>query len=434
MQPLNLVLAGAPLDNPNKGLEALGLSVIDAIDGHCGRDDRAAAVTALTGRWGEPVVRGFPAYAHARVEEVGAHYSRRWHRPESWARVRLAQLSGSRSNDLANRIAGAHAVLDLSGGDSFTDLYGAKRLATVCAPKVAALRAGTPLVFLPQTYGPFTTRRGRALAERMVRRATLAWARDARSLDRLLELAGPDADTTRCLEGVDVAFVLEQREPHLGRAELDHLRDALVDAVGVNLSGLLRSADATRQFGLAGDYLTTMTGLVRELIRAGTRVVFVPHVQPVAGIVGEADSFAISEVVGRLGRAEAERTTILPSSLGAAELKWCIARLGWMVGSRMHSTIASLSTRVPTFGYAYSDKAAGVFETCGAGTELADARQTAGAEAVDLMLAGYERRDRVKERLETTVPPVVQAARTQLETILDSVEAWRTDGAPGSIA
>lgn len=432
MQPLNLVLAGAPLNNANKGLEALGLSVIDAIDGHCTRNDQTGTVTALSGRWGEPVVRAFP-HTRVRVVEVGAHYSRRWHRPESWARVRLAQLTGS-SNYVANSIAESHAVLDLSGGDSFTDLYGAKRLATVCAPKAAALRAGIPLVFLPQTYGPFATRSGRALAERMVRHATMAWARDARSLDRLLELAGPDADATRCLEGVDVAFALEQREPHLGAAELDHLRHALIDAVGVNLSGLLRSADATRQFGLAGDYLATMTSLVRELIRAGGRVVFVPHVQPVGDGVGEGDSYAIAEVVARLSPAEVERTTILPPNLGAAELKWCISRLTWMVGSRMHSTIASLSTGVPTFGYAYSDKTAGVFETCGAGSEVADARRTSGTEAVNLMLASYERRDRVEELLETTVPPVVHAARAQLATILDSVEAWRVDGSPGAIA
>src|SRR5699024_7951360 len=294
---------------------------------------------------------------------AGVRLSRRWYRPESWAQIRLAQTLGAFANPVARRIAQSDAVLDISAGDSFTDLYGPARLDSVAAPKLATFRAARPLVLLPQTYGPFSTSQGRQLAERLVRSATVAYARDAWSYEQLSELAGTGADTERLRQGVDVAFALEPRQPPVAVVEqLDKLRDRVL--AGVNVSGLLPTPDAARRFGLAGDYVATMTTLVQQLIDSGAHVVFVPHVHLPDGR-GESDAVAIDLVRSKLTTGEATQTSVLPTSLDAAHLKWCIATMDWFVGSRMHATIAALSSLVPVYGYAYSDKARGVFESCG---------------------------------------------------------------------
>src|SRR5690606_16748007 len=106
----------------------------------------------------------------------------------------------------AQAIAKARAVLDVSGGDSFTDLYGPRRFEGIVLPKLAAIDAGVPLVLLPQTYGPFNTRRCRRIAERVARRSATAWARDERSFAALRELLGNEYDAKRHRSGVDVAF------------------------------------------------------------------------------------------------------------------------------------------------------------------------------------------------------------------------------------
>src|SRR5699024_1432515 len=103
-----LVLAGAPVDNDNRGVEALGRSVI----GHLTGTGRIERLSVLDGGWG---VRSWGD----GVEGVGVRLSRRWHRRESWARVRFDQLFGGLGNPLVQRLADAHALLDLSGGDSF---------------------------------------------------------------------------------------------------------------------------------------------------------------------------------------------------------------------------------------------------------------------------------------------------------------------------
>jgi polysaccharide pyruvyl transferase WcaK-like protein len=60
------------------------------------------------------------------------------------------------------------AWLDISGGDSFTDLYGYDRFDSMAAPKELAVRLDKPLILLPQTYGPFQHEANRARAAKIV--------------------------------------------------------------------------------------------------------------------------------------------------------------------------------------------------------------------------------------------------------------------------
>ncbi|HLR27786.1 MAG TPA: polysaccharide pyruvyl transferase family protein [Ruania sp.] len=421
MSRLSFVLAGAAIGNGNRGVEALGRSVADAVD----RRMTGSRLTILDDGWG--VRRDVSSrYHHADVDFAGVRLSRRWYRPESWAQIRLAQTLGAFANPVARRIAQADAVLDISAGDSFTDLYGAARLDSVAAPKLAALRAARPLVLLPQTYGPFTTAHGRRLAERLVRSAAVAYARDPWSYEQLNELAGTEADTERLRQGVDVAFALEPRQPPVAIVEhLDKLRHRIL--AGVNVSGLLSMPGAARQFGLSGDYLATMCALVQQLIDAGAHVVFVSHVH-LPGGSGESDKAAIHLVRSMLTENEASQTSMLPPDLDAAQLKWCIGAMDWFVGSRMHATIAALSSLVPVYGYAYSDKTRGVFESCGMVDQVADARELAGATAVEEMMASFGRRQELSDRLRRSMPPVVQRSRDQMQELFGDVNRWQRNG------
>lgn len=413
-----LVLAGASLGTGNRGVEALARSVIESIV-----DDHVDAhLSVLDDGWG---VRPAPDLG-PDVDLVGVRWSRRLHRPESWARIRLAQALRPSSNVVATRIGAVDALLDISGGDSFTDLYGPARLAAVSAPKRAAIRAGTPLVLLPQTYGPFATARGRRSAERIIRSATIAMARDPWSHEQLVSLAGPDADRARLRQGVDVAFALGVRRPSPEAVTRVEGWAAGVTA-GVNVSGLLVQPGAGERFGLAGDYVATMMDLVRRLIRAGARVVFVPHVHAPGG-GGESDVLAIQRIREGLTAAERASTDVVPPDLGPAESKWCIAQFDWFVGSRMHATIAALSTGTPAAAYAYSDKTSGVFATCGMSDHVVDARRVAGGAAVEVLMASFLARGATRADLGRRAPAVVEASRAQVRDLLGEIIRWRATG------
>ena len=119
-------------------------------------------------------------------------------------------------------------------------------------------------------------------------------------------------------------------------------------------------------------------------------------------------------------------TTVLPPSLDAAEVKWCISRLDWFVGSRMHATIAALSTATPVAAYAYSDKTRGVFETCGAEDHVIDARRSSGEEAVERLMASYRVRQTSRATLARDTAATVSRSRDQLRDVIALVH----DAAP----
>src|SRR5690606_24264463 len=54
------------------------------------------------------------------------------------------------------------------------------------------------------------------------------------------------------------------------------------------------------------------------------------------------------------------RITMIPRTFNAAQIKAVISRLRFFIGARTHSTIAALSSGVPTISIAYSVKARGI--------------------------------------------------------------------------
>lgn len=406
---MKLALFGSPLDTGNFGVSALGVSTVAALDCRLPAMD----LTLFDGGTG---ARPGSIELNDRFVTLtlrGAWPSRRVYRPESLWTTYAAARSGLPINANLRVIDSSDAVLDVSGGDSFSDIYGAKRFAAVMLPKRIVLQRGRPLILLPQTYGPFGQRSSFLAAQEVVRRATDVWARDEDSFERLRELAGADFDRGTYHQGVDLAFGLPSREPR----GVDSLRDWFEDDVpvaGLNVSGLLTNQpqDAAERFGLRIDYAAAMEKFIGKLLRDGVRVLLAPHVR---GGNSETDDRACAQMVERLGQTPNLRT--LPPGLDASETKWMIAQTSWFAGARMHATIAALSSSVPAAVIAYSDKARGVFASCGLAREVFDARTLGTDELCDALFDAWQRRDATRGIMAESVPGVLQAANEQADRI-----------------
>lgn len=316
----------------------------------------------------------------AMVDLVGLTHTKRIWRGDSLRLAHTMLRFGAAYSAPARVVAGSRAVLDISGGDSFTDLYGPKRFRAMILTKRLALAAGVPLVLLPQKLGPFRDPANRAEAVDILRRATAVWVRDADSYAFLQEVLGADFDPARHRLGVDVAVALPARQPvGLDRALMGWLApDRGFALAGLNASGLLCNdpAGAQKTFGLAGSHADQITALAEAILHADPklRLLLIPHVHRPDGDP-ESDLAAAKALVQRLGSAGAGRVRIVEERLPAMALKWVLAQLDWFAGARMHATIGAFSSGVPTLGLGYSDKAYGVFAECGIGDEVADLRR-----------------------------------------------------------
>lgn len=208
---IKIGLMGAAPDTGNMGVSALCFSTVQGI---CSNIPEAEFTVFDNGR-GVRAIAAKVNRGSIALKYCGLVKSRKFYRPEN---VRLNLLCGLlpfRGPAPLEQIRSCNVVMAISGGDSFTDLYGKSVFDYVALPQLLALQQGKPLVLLPQTYGPFINPEIKKTARKIVINSAMAWARDENSFTILRELLGDAFDPDRHFCGVDMAFGLEKYKPEL---------------------------------------------------------------------------------------------------------------------------------------------------------------------------------------------------------------------------
>lgn len=247
----------------------------------------------------------------------------------------------------ARTVRGLDCILDIGMGDSFTDIYGAKRFGFLFLSKLIAEGLGVPLLMSPQTIGPFSKQPQSALAAHAMRKAVAVVARDPQSFAAVRKMA-PQA---RAIQSIDVAFRLPFERP-------PRAADGFTE-IGANVSGLLFNGGYTgsNEFGLQVDYAELMRRFIAEMLkRPKTRVHLISHVTGNALPMDDD-----GRVADRLA-AEFPGAIRVPNFPSPSAAKSCIAGLDFLVAGRMHACIAAYSSGVAVAPVAYSRKFSGLFE------------------------------------------------------------------------
>jgi colanic acid/amylovoran biosynthesis protein len=417
-----VAIFGAAQDTGNLGVTALSQSIVMGL----WRRGLRNAVVFDHGRGSREQSREIGA-EHVAFRSQGAIGGLRLYRAENLTRAVAENRIGLTFNPIVRTIRKASAVLDISGGDSFSDIYGKRRFVAVTQPKHLALDSGTPLVLMPQTYGPFEDKARRAEASDIVQRCRLAFARDERSFLLMRDMLGDHFDPARHMCGVDVAFALPISEPSAtGRdAFLNWKKRQKGRLAGFNVSGLLFNAhsEAMRQFGLKTDFQSLALTFARRLLQeTDASLLLMPHVLDRPGS-HESDEAAVRSVRDEVQAKFGARVFVPEVADCATQAKWFISQCDWFIGSRMHATIAALSSGVPALALAYSGKMHGVFESCGQGHSVVDLRSEATESAVlDAMFASLVEADSNRLRLASRLPQTLTQARQQFDCIARHIQ------------
>lgn len=299
----------------------------------------------------------------------------------------LAREAVGGGHGLATWVRGFDLVLDMRGGDSFTDIYGLTRLTQQCAFAEFVHHLGVPLVLGPQTLGPFTTRRGHLLGARGLRLARLVMARDPASAAVAARMGRPvDVRAT------DVVFALPVPAPS---GDLD---------VVLNVSGLLWGAD---DHVSARGYRAEVEELIHGLRGQGREVTLLAHVLDSSS--PDNDVPVVRELAQRH-----DLPAVVPEDLGEVRALLRGARV--VVGSRMHACLNALSVGTPCVAMAYSRKFAPLFADLG-WDRVVDLRVPGVAERVLAL---------VDEASRAPAQAQVATARGRAEALLgDAVTALR---------
>ena len=307
-------------------------------------------------------------------------------------------------------LAEADGIYDITGGDSFSDIYGMRRFFIYgFLQKWLVTQFGKELILLPQTYGPFKRPITRRMARYVLKRISIAYARDRSSEKILRDLLENQAENGKIRFSPDVAFVLDPCEPsHIDIGTLADVRKESSTVVGLNVSGLLFNGGYTQEnmFGLKSDYRQLVYSIMDFLMKDDkVLILLIPHVFMPTGHV-ESDPEACLRIYEELSDKYANRLFLAQGSYNHNEIKYVIGLCDFFIGSRMHSCIAALSQLIPAVGLAYSAKFKGVFESIGLEECVADAYDCKSGDVLSVVKTTFEARDRMAAHLKNIIPQV----------------------------
>ncbi|MBV5329103.1 MAG: polysaccharide pyruvyl transferase family protein [Chlorobium sp.] len=433
----NILVLGANFDTGNLGVSALASSIIFLIRQHWPE----AHVCLLGGRefkTGQTVINELPV----NIEMYPVRYCSNLLAPNHIWKLLLgvffrkltkyqrqetkkknipfnAQFPVTRKKETLEALLNVDVICDITGGDSFSDIYGLGRFLRGYLLKRTCQITGKPYIMLPQTYGPFKSLLSRWMAKRVLQKAHTIYSRDREGLNVIEDLIGKSEKVRLC---PDVAFTLASRIPTStlnlfipSGQEIDTEKSkpkaGNSQLIGLNVSGLLYNGGYTgkNEFGVKDDYKKLMRKIIDFFVSIeDTSILLVPHVVP-ENWETENDLIACQKLQETFPENIKERILIAEPGQGQpfydqCEIKYLIGKCSFFLGSRMHATIAAISQCIPTIGLAYSKKFAGVYETAGVENCVADLRTLTNKEIMDIIMVSYAVKESIKLDLERKIP------------------------------
>jgi len=416
-----ITLAGAAPDTKNLGVSALNHATISNLNKYI----ENATFTTLDNGLSIRNTTIQSASSSISIQLCGSKHGRRYYQHENLTNIRTCCKLGGLFNPIAKHIIKSDCIIDISGGDSFTDLYGEWRFNAITLPKLIAIENKIPLILLPQTYGPYNSNTCKKKASEIVKRAHSAWARDHGSFEELKQLLGDDFDPSKHFEGVDVAFILESYAPKNIPQNLNSFLKGQHPTIGINISGLIYNniENSKKQYSFKADYDQVIKKLITQLLsHSNANICLIPHVL-VDDSHYESDIAASKKTIIdlNLSPADEKRVIIVEKNYNQCEIKWIISQMDWFCGTRMHSTIAALSTGVPTTAIAYSLKTLRVFKTCQQGNQVIDPRELNTNDTVEHLWNCWTTSEKTKASLQINLPKVLNKANDQFLKISQTI-------------
>ena len=236
------------------------------------------------------------------------------------------------------------------GGDTITLDNSIQFLIQQLQLSEVALDAGIPTIIWAASIGPFDKyRQIEKYVCRWLSRMSAITVRESATFEYLQQLG---IDNVQLV--TDPAFILK---PEL--MELDEFwpEESPKGVLGFNISPLIRNIRA--QHEAESVLVQEITEFLSEVLESRDfSVLLVPHVQGFRNR-DNGDSVYMERIRRKLSNF-GRRITMVPDGKNATQLKYAIAKCRMFIGARTHSTIAALSSKVPTISIAYSRKAIGI--------------------------------------------------------------------------
>ncbi len=306
------------------------------------------------------------------------------------------------------------AVVDISGFAT-GDQWGTGAALRRWQAGVEMKQAGNKVVYMPQSWGPFSDSLLAEYTRRLCNDADLVFAREQSSYDSLMNLKGIH-DENICL-APDIAF--QFRPASLERAVeiLDQKglqRDA---APTVCVTPNIRIYERVEGRGIENAYVAILQRIVGWFQNTlDAQIVLIPHEtwrdRP-------DDSLLCNLIAERAPHPQ--RVCEFSGQEKAAEIKAVISQSDFLVASRYHSLVAAFSTATPVAVIGWSHKYDYLMAAAKLENWCADLTRRTSEDIVAMTQDAWERRAEIASSFKEALPELEQKSRRCLQMMIEQV-------------
>lgn len=311
-------------------------------------------------------------------------------------------------NDILREYADADVIIQLSFGDAFhyggldTGIKWFVAYIFMVYQNLLGILLKKPIVFYPQTIGPFETKITRFLARFILNRVSAIVVRERISKDYLQEI---DVTKPPIYFTGDMAFLL-QPAPY-ERVQEILLNENISEKNGPLIGISLRVISAESK----DSYIRLMMQVVDYLVdKLNANVVFIPHTSNGGRDI---QNIIFNKIKNK------DKVTSITNEYTVEELKGIIGRCKLFIGAYMHANISAISTNVPTIALSYSHKYLGIMELVGQEKYVCDFRTVTFDELVSKINDAWYNREKIKNELATKVEVLKESAFTNGKLVKD---------------
>jgi len=240
-------------------------------------------------------------------------------------------------------------VAAINGGDGFSDIYNTATFLWRLVDTEIAMKLKIPVIQLPQTLGPFKSKKNYEIAKKILRYSKQVFVRDDKFIKELNEM-DVSYELTR-----DLSYYMK---PQPWNIEIkDH-------AIGINVSGLAYSNKFRTLSGEFDQYPNLINQLIEHFQKKGNTIYLIPHSYNYEKPEENNDDIvACCEAYNMLQ--SKSKVVLINQNLTSPQIKYLISKMNFFIGTRMHANFAAIYSNVPLFGLAYSYKFEGAFNANG---------------------------------------------------------------------
>ncbi len=382
---MKVVLLGASLSSGNRGVNALTKGTINTLISEKGVKDIVilsySTNVEITHYVDNIEIREIPFHAKRRLLDL------------IMLSLKIKKVSQLKKTKCTKYILESDYILDISEGDSFSDIYGYKRFILNIIGKKIAIISKKKLVIMPQTIGPFNNKLVHKIAQDILCKCKYIFTRDMISFN-LAKIM--NENSYNIMWSPDMAFYMKPKEVE----ELQINKDKY-ELIGLNISALLYNGGYNKKnmFGFKVEYDILIDEIIKEIAsNKKNKILLIPHV--ISNIDIENDLEVSIKVYERYKDILGDRIEVINIPYDADEIKYIISKCDLFIGSRMHACIAAVSTNIPTMPIAYSRKFIGIWELLNMNKYVADPREQDLRSIVSIFNMLYEDKVEIVKQLQ----------------------------------